>query len=386
MTEPVRKGIKTASLTSLLKRARESQSDALVLLKDGKLVGAWNFGNKTGPIEAMSATKSVVSLAIGALIDDGRIKSLDQPVHEWYPEWKQGAKRRITLRHLLSHTSGLKADAVTAEIYNSRDFVKLALTAPLMSPPGSRFFYNNKAVNLISGIVQRAAGERMDWYIRERLFKPLSITGFSWTLDRAGNPHAMAGLQIRAVDLAKIGQLVLDRGVWQGRRVVSARWIQESTGMPGQKLDPSCGLLWWLVRDEERLIIDDRTIDAWRRGGVDVAFINKIKPLKDRPFAMTGADGLAQLRTEVAKTLGGGEPGLKTWDANTWQRGLPQAHFAPGPVTGCLAEGFLGQYLVALPRERLVAVRQIRAAERHYDGSKADYFEDFLERVRALTH
>jgi CubicO group peptidase (beta-lactamase class C family) len=146
----------------------------------------------------------VVSLAVGLLLDEGRIKSLDQPVSDFYPEWRQGAKRRITIRHLLTHTSGLQnAQHTSEEIYPSGDFVQLALAAELTSEPGTAGAYNNKAVNLLAGVVEQASGQKLDAYLRERLFTPLGIVAFEWSRDDAGNPHAMSGLQIRPRDFAR---------------------------------------------------------------------------------------------------------------------------------------------------------------------------------------
>ena len=201
----------------------------MVIIKDGKLVADWDFGQKRQPIEAMSATKSIVSLAIGRLIDAGKIKSVDQPVCDFYPEWKQGRKRSITIRHLLSQTSGLQNLPTTMpEIYPSPDFVQLALAAELSDDPGSKFSYNNKATNLLAGVVKRASGMRMDQYLGKEIFEPLGITDVSWDLDQAGNPHGMAGLDIRAIDLAKIGQMMLDEGSWNGKQILSKEWVRKS--------------------------------------------------------------------------------------------------------------------------------------------------------------
>jgi CubicO group peptidase (beta-lactamase class C family) len=243
--------IDPAALASLERRARDSESDAVVIYQDGVLIAEWYFGKPQGPIEAMSATKSVVNLAIGRLIDTGKLRSLDQPVSELFPEWRQGKKRDITIRQLMNHTSGLQNVPNTGvEIYPSPDFVKLALAAEVSDEPGSRFAYNNKAVNLLAAIVQVAAGVALDRYLREEVFAPMAITDFAWSPDPAGTPQVMAGFQVRARDLAKLGQMMLDGGTWQGRRIVSAAWIAEST-RPSQALQPKCGLLWWLVRDPQ---------------------------------------------------------------------------------------------------------------------------------------
>ena len=120
--------VQSAALDQLVAAAEKSHTDALVIWQDGKPLGEWYFGKPVEPIEAMSATKSVVNLAMGKLITDGKIKSLDQPVWEFYPEWRQGRKKNITIRHLLNHTSGLQNFPRTeVEIYPSPDFIQLAL-------------------------------------------------------------------------------------------------------------------------------------------------------------------------------------------------------------------------------------------------------------------
>ncbi len=361
-------------LASLRDEAKRTGSSALVVMKDGKLVEASYFGGSPHPIETMSATKSIVNLAIGFLVDAGKLR-LDDPVWRFYPEWKQGRKRSITLRHLLNHTSGLQAQRTTGEeIYPSPDFVKLALAAELSDDPSTRFFYNNKAVNLLAGIVELASGQPLDRFTDEHLFKPLGITDWTWTRDKAGHPHAMAGLRLRAVDLAKIGQLLLDGGVWQGKRLLSQAWIDEST-RPGQSFVPRCGLLWWLMFDSMRLVIDDEVIAAWRKGGVEEAFVQKLLPLKDRKLERK------EFFTEIKKIVGD----LEIWYGHTWKRGLPDGKAIPdGPPAGFYAEGYLGQYLVVLPRQRLVAVRQLEAREDAPDAKNYNSFEKFPDMVHRL--
>ncbi len=134
------------------------------------------------------------------------------------------------------------------EIYPSPDFVKLALAAELSADPGTAFAYNNKAVNLLAGIVNVASGRRLDHYLRDEVFAPLGIVDFTWTLDPAGNPHAMSGLQIRALDLARIGLMMLDGGRWKGKTIVPRWWVQQSTAA-SQSFNPTCGLLWWRLGD-----------------------------------------------------------------------------------------------------------------------------------------
>jgi CubicO group peptidase (beta-lactamase class C family) len=369
--------IDKGGLDQLRERAKEADSDAVVIVKDGRLVADWDFGRDRGPIEAMSATKSIVNLAIGRLIDQGKIKSLDQPVRDFYPEWNQGRKKLITVRHLLNHTSGLQDFPITTEIYASPNFVQFALAADMSNDPGSKFFYNNKAVNLLAGVVQRASGERMDVFIGKEIFAPLGITDFGWTLDRAGNPHGMAGLQIRAIDLAKIGQMMLDEGVWKGRQVVSKEWVRQSVE-PGQTLDPTCGLLWWRVVGVMRFAVDEAVVKHFKDHGMTARSVEKLEALKGKPMEREAF--WATLRPIVLA-----DDVLKT-KLRELNNDLPRVKpVIEGPVRGYAARGYLGQYLYVMPRHRLVAVRQRRSREGSKPGDLTADFLDFMEMVAALV-
>jgi CubicO group peptidase (beta-lactamase class C family) len=361
-------------LAALREEARRTGSSALVVLKDGKIIAQDYFGGVERPIETMSATKSIVNLAVGFLVDAGKLK-LDDPIWRFYPEWKQGKKKSITVRQLLNHTSGLQAQRTTGEeIYPAPDFVKLALAAELSDDPGTKFFYNNKAVNLLAGVVEVASGVPLDKFTDDHLFRPLGISDWRWAKDGAGHPHAMAGLRLRATDLAKIGQLLLDDGVWQGKRLLSHQWIEEST-RPGQTFVVRCGLLWWLMFDSTHIVIDDEEIATWRKAGLEEDFIRKLLPLKDRKLKRT------EFFTEINKILGDPE----IWYAHTWKRGLPDGkEVQDGAPAGFYADGYLGQYLVVLPGQRIVAVRQLAAREDMPDAKNYNSFEKFPEMVRKL--
>jgi CubicO group peptidase (beta-lactamase class C family) len=306
VSTPQAEQIDRKRLDTLVAEARRANSDALVVLKNGKLVGEWYFEKERGPIQTMSATKSIVSMAIGQLIDSGAIESLDQPVADYYPEWRQGRKREITIRHLLNHTSGLQnVPNAGEEIYPAPDAIQLALAAELSHDPGTHLSYNNKAVNLLGGVVERASGKPLDIFVRDALLAPLCIDqGTSWYKDEAGVPHAMAGLELDAVGLATLGQLMLDRGLWKGERLLSDEWIELST-QPSQEYAPNSGLLWWLHADST----------------------------------------------------------------------------APGTLRAYSANGYLGQYIVVLPSERIVVVRQKRASEDH---TREMSFPRFADRVGEL--
>jgi CubicO group peptidase (beta-lactamase class C family) len=352
-----------------------------VVVKDGRLVLEEHFGTPDGPIEAMSATKSVVSLAVGLLLDEGRLTSVDQPVSDSYPEWKQGRKRTITLRQLLNHTSGLQnVPGDTTETHRSPDLVQFALAAELSSDPGSAWANNNKAVNLIAGVVKKASGQRLDEYLRDRLFSPLGIKDYRWKLDEAGNPLCMSGLQIRARDLTRIGEMLADGGTWRGKRIVSTAWIEASALRQSQELNPRCGLLWWLVggKVEVRAMIDEEGLARLRNAGVDPAFIEKAATLKGRRFK-DEREAIEFLR----KVLG--PDGVDRWRREVIGRGLRPKSRRLSPPTGFEAAGSLGQYLWVSPRDGLLVACMHRVTKKEvgFDLERLEFL-DFNSLAEAL--
>jgi CubicO group peptidase (beta-lactamase class C family) len=368
----------TNRLDALVQAAKQSQSDALIVWQDGRPLLEWYGDGKARKIEAMSATKSVVSLAVGRLLTQTKIRSLDQPVADFYPEWKQGQKAKITIRHLMNHTSGLQnVPIATQEIYPSPDFVQLALCAELKNPPGTTFSYNNKAANLLAGVVEKASGKRLDDYLRDELFTSLGITDFTWTRDRAGNPHGMSGLQILPVDLAKLGQLVLNRGQWNGQTLIEASFFDAAL-QPGQPLEASCGLLWWLMYDRKTGIVDEQQLQKLRAAGVTPSWLEKIKGAQgqytsDSEFAVAmarvlGANWLDESNSELNKH------GFSLRDL------LRQEH---GKIIGYQANGYLGQYLLIYPDARLVCVRMIESKSTY--NPTTDGGEDLVKLIRSTV-
>lgn len=374
-SSPEAEGLDPAALARLLKDAEAAHSSALVLLRHGKLVGQWYFGGQSHRIEAMSATKSVVSLAVGLLLDEAKLASIDEPVATFFPEWRGTPKERITIRHLLNHTSGLFSRRTTEAIYASKDFVRFALDARLDAEPGTTFVYNNSATNLLAGVIAAAAGEPLDEYLRHRLFEPLGIQDVTWLRDSVGNRHGMSGMQLHPVDFAKIGQLMLDGGVWQGRRVLSPEWIRQSTQGPAQALDPTCGLLWWLEAGRLDAVLSDDYLQALRDAGLSQAIVDRLAALPARrvPMDTLFTDALDSLKPyQRARFM-----------AVARERKLQPRLEATGGYVGYSARGYLGQMLVVLPAQQLVAVRMADYTEEVDDDVLT--FPEFRQRVRELV-
>ena len=350
----------SSAAQNLVQEAIAQHSSSLLVMRDGKVLAQYRDpALKSDELDMMSATKSVVALGIGLLVTDGKIKSLDQPVSDFYPEWKQGQKASITVRMLMNHTSGLQnVPTAPTEIYPAPDFVQLALAAELSDPPGTRFSYNNKAMNLLSGIIEKASGMPMDKFLEARLFKPLGMTHSGWgEYDKAGHPQAMSGWVTDAADAARVGQLVLDEGRWQGRQLVSISFMREMTAQ-GSSLSPKYGLLWWRIPSYSHTTVRSDLAAVLTSHGIDPSIVALLTPLQGKYFpsnadfvkALVNASG-AQMR---AVQLALSEHKLGSSDL---------VKVDSGPVVAYEAEGYLGQYIVVVPAARIVAVRQIASPE-----------------------
>lgn len=234
----------------LLDAARESKSASLAILYRGELVGEWYAGGRSRPAGTWSVTKVVVGLAVGLLVGEGRIESIDIPVHEFFPSWAAGDRSGVTIRHLLTHTSGL-ADGQPLDL--AEDGLDFALNAELVESPGETVRYNNSAVNLLAGLVEEAAGQPIDEYVSDNLFGPLGVEEFSWERDQAGNPKGNTGLVIAAGDLAKVGQLMLQGGEWDGEPLLEREWIDQSV-TPQVEGGPGIGLIWMLGMEDGEVV------------------------------------------------------------------------------------------------------------------------------------
>lgn len=180
--------------------------------------------------DVRSISKSVVALGVLIAHDRGRIKSLDQPVLEYFPELARehagSPKAKITIKHALTMTAGLESRADGAFLPN--ETVALLFRRPLVAPPGAKFAYNGGMTQLLAEIVQRSTGRDIEEYTREQLLLPLGILTSEWAKRLDGEPDADSGLRLRSRDLAKIGLLIRNRGRWGGKQILRAQWVHEA--------------------------------------------------------------------------------------------------------------------------------------------------------------
>jgi len=210
--------------------------------------------------DVKSVSKSVASLAVGIAIDRGLIRSINEPIFNFFPECadlRSPEKDRIQLLHALTMTMGLEwveATPATGEnndesrMHRAADPARYVLGLASSASPGQEFFYNTGALTLVSAIVRKATGRPLDAFAREVLFEPLGIADVEWSRVK-GDTDAGGGLRLRPRDMAKVGQLVLAGGRWNGRQIVSRDWIEASTAPRIKATDGQLyGYLWWLGR------------------------------------------------------------------------------------------------------------------------------------------
>ncbi|MFN3199038.1 MAG: serine hydrolase domain-containing protein [Bradymonadia bacterium] len=372
-------GLDAKALARLKTKAKAEHSTALVVFHKGKPIVQEYFGaDPETAVMAMSVTKSVAALGIGIMVDKGML-SLDTPLSKGViPEWAGGDHAGITLRQLLAHTSGIDQGRYglgKPPKWSTGTIEAHVVGGALKTPPGEAFAYNNNAVDFLSVIARRAHPEGMyfDDFLQHQLFGPLGVIGAFWSKDGRGDARAAGELLIRPMDLAKIGLLVLQRGKWQGKQLVSEAWIDEMLA-PGQKITDQCGLLWWRDGRPKAYTMNAARLERWGKAGVKAETVEKASTLIGKRF--TDFDvAKASLKARIGDT----EFDLvaRTLEANRTR----MFEFETEPLAW-RADGWLGQYVIVVPGADLVAVRMRdprRTSWKADEYSYTDFRWDVLE-------
>jgi CubicO group peptidase (beta-lactamase class C family) len=373
-SDPVKEGIDKNALSKLIEQATVEKSSALVILKNGKLVYENYFGKEAKPIVTMSVSKSIAALAVGILIAQKKL-ALSDKVSRWIKPWRKDDRDAITIAHLLSHTSGLSSGRAHKKWGRLRWHAK---RSKLVHPPGERFRYNNNAVDMLALVVRGVSGMFLDDFLQRYLFGPLEIAGAHWLKYRDGNVRLAGELFIRPVDLARVGQMLLDGGRYRGKQIIARAWIKQMI-KAAQPHYAECGLLWW--REAVFMArLEQRQLDLWAKEKVPAETIAAAKPLLGKLFREEKAFFYA-----LEKALG--KPAYKALRKRAYKRYLPlYGQVRKGAQLGYSARGWMGQFLVVLPKKRLVAVRMRKLERADYRRGRAKYhFPDFRKMVRALV-
>lgn len=255
-------------LSNDLQTNKFPNTHAVLVIKDKKIIFEeyLNGFNKNKRQYTASVSKSAGSILTGVAMQEGIIDDvgsgiLDKPAYELFPAYKSNilaepAKAKILYRHILAMTGGLQWDEASYPYNDARndwvaaresnDPIRYLLAKDLVEEPGAQFKYNGGYCVMLSYQIQKETGKSVLDYAKEKLFRPLDIQSFEWETLRSGLTDTDGGLHLRPRDMAKLGQLYLNNGNWNGAQIVSEKWIKASTkeqiineGMPNY------GFQWW---------------------------------------------------------------------------------------------------------------------------------------------
>ena len=203
-----------------------------------------------------SVTKSITSTLIGIAIHKGYIKSVKQPILDFFPGRKianlDEDKKAITVEDLLTMRSGMQCinqptEVTLGQMMGSPNWVQFMLDLPMTDKPGTRFVYNSGAVHLLSAIIRQASGMTTLEFAHNHLFNPLGITDVIWPTGPQGNNYGWGSVRIKPHAMAKLGYLYLQKGMWDGEQILPPEWVAAATSKPDEHMSQNYGYLWWLI-------------------------------------------------------------------------------------------------------------------------------------------
>ena len=256
---PEAQGISSAAVLAFVEAADKDfdSLNSLMILRHGQVVaeGWWSPYHAEAPHSLYSLSKSFTSTAVGLAIAEGKL-SLDDPVYQFFPDEAPSEPsdklKSMRVSDLLRMATGHETEPkFTPEV----SWVKTFLAHPVPFKPGTHFLYNTPATYMQSAIVQKVTGSTILDYLRPRLFEPLGIEHPTWESSPQGISTGGYGLSIRTEDIARFGQLYLQKGMWQGKQLVPATWVQEATSRqvangssPTSDWDQGYGYQFWRCR------------------------------------------------------------------------------------------------------------------------------------------
>jgi len=267
-SSPEEQGMRSTILNGLFAHLEKGYADGVVIVRHGVIVAEEDYNVRGDKHQLHSVTKSVTSALIGIAIDNGFIESVDQKVLDFFPDKEfsnlDSRKESMTLEHLLTMTSGLcwpessigyeSPDDLADQMLLRADSVQFILDPPMVAEPGTSFNYNSGASHLLSHIIQRTTGYSTLKFAQKYLFDPLDIrpADVVWNTDYQGVVRGHSHLFLSPRSMAKIGQLYLNKGTWNGKQIISEEWIiNTTTNTVGLSHGGSdlYGYQWWVYND-----------------------------------------------------------------------------------------------------------------------------------------
>lgn len=247
--------------SALKKELEDLKSVAFIVIKNDSLLyeNYWEQYNDSSLSNSFSMAKSFVSVMIGMAIQEGKIKSVDQPVGDFIPEYKTGTRAQLTIRHLLTMSAALSWDegytslfSPVTEAYYGTDLHKLVANLDVVGTPGKEFNYQSSATQLLGLVLESATGKSLSENATEKLWQPLqAMHTADWSLDHEnGREKAYCCFYSNARDFARVGSLYLHDGNWKGKQLIDTAWVVAST-TPAPTSDEGkpnkvYGYQWWI--------------------------------------------------------------------------------------------------------------------------------------------
>lgn len=242
---PAAQGVNAARIINFIDAINESNHEfhSFMLLRHGQVIaeGWWAPYAPELRHTMYSMSKSFASTAVGFAVMEGKLKVTD-PVMQFFPESLpteiSPELRKLSIKDLLTMSVGHETDTSQA-MRKEEDWVKTFLAFPFKYQPGTQFLYNSGATYMCSAIVQKVTGQKIVDYLKPRLFDPLQIENMDWETCPKGINVGGWGLRVKTEDLAKFGQLFLQKGQWNGKQLVAKEWVEEATRFKIQQPAPA---------------------------------------------------------------------------------------------------------------------------------------------------
>ncbi|WP_053062481.1 serine hydrolase domain-containing protein [Photobacterium aquae] len=237
------------------------KQDSLLIYKDNKLLieEYFNGWERNDPHQLQSVSKSITSLLLGSLITEGKLTDVNAPIIKFLPQYARiltADKSKITLANFLNMSAGLEWDewsvpytdpknTRTAEM-GSDDSVAFTLKRSLTNKPGEHFSYSGGYVSVVGGVIDTATKlPTVADYARDSALSALCFKNSFWSKQNDGKTNTAGGAMMRPLDMLKVGQLMLNEGIWQGKQVIDKQWVIDSMNPETNPYNDTYGYFWW---------------------------------------------------------------------------------------------------------------------------------------------
>jgi len=242
-------GFDAAKLEKVAAYAEQSRSDSLVVLRGGKLVleQYWNGKSRDSLQQMYSATKSPFAFLMGRLIQNGTVEGLDQSIVGLAPELMGRGREKLTFRGIMAMASGLEqSQALDVEDGRSeRTQLQCVINRAVTSEPLTKYHYNNAGYRALFTAIERPTGQSLHEITRRELYQPLGMKGAYWVELYSGDRFlGYQSIRMRPIDLAKVGQVMLDGGQWNGQQYLDQHYVKEMVRPASIRANPSYALFW----------------------------------------------------------------------------------------------------------------------------------------------